>query len=383
MQTRLTQRPVRETVEQSSVYQAGDLFFRKAGTNDDEQLRALLCDNSMPSWVELAITREPSYFAGEGLIGDSESVLALDKRHASAVVGMYSCVSMPVHLNGHASTAAYLGGLRVSPGYRRKIRVLKEGFNSIPVLMPQYQIWFTSIAGENSNARRLLEAGLPSMPRYRMLGELETVAIATRKARAGKLLKPAEARDIPALIDFFNGKTAAYQFSPVLKREWLSNLSGMHGLHLHDFFLLKHRRRIAAVLAVWDQRSFRQIVARAYRFPINALRPMYNLIAGITGRTKLPRTGQTLQQVFLSFFSFDQTMQVDPVDVIREALSVAKAKGAQSALIGFNAANPLLNRIKKHFHTYTYRTCIEQVEWPREQSPFLDKRPVQPEIALL
>jgi hypothetical protein len=371
-----------QTSPQMDSYRAGELVFRKAGPADDESLRTLLRNNGMPSWVELAITREPSYFAGEGVTGDSASVLALDDRQPAAVVGMYCCTSMPVHLNGVASNAAYLGGLRVNQSYRHRIRVLKHGFKSIRALLPEHRVFFTSIASENNNSRRLLEAGLPDMPQYRMRGELETLAMATRRAKACGL-RPAELQDVPALVDFFNRHAAAWQFSPVLTAEWLLGLSGRHGLHLQDFLLFKRHGRITASLAIWDQRRFKQFVARTYRFPVNALRPAYNFMAAITGRMRLPPVGQPLQQVFLAFPAFDPDTYTSPAEIIDQALALARERGAESAVIGFSVDNPLLQHVKQNFRNHAYRTCIEQVEWPQQQGLLLDRRPAQPEIALL
>jgi hypothetical protein len=109
----------------------------------------------------------------------------------------------------------------------------------------------------------------------------------------------------------------------------------------------------------------------------------YNLAAGISGRLKLPKVGEPLQQVFLSFLALDSGIGDAAVDLVQEALALARKKGAQAALLGLSAANPLSATLKDRLHATVYRTRIETVTWPDRQSQPVDERPPQPEIAIL
>ena len=181
-------------------YHAGAVVFRKALDRDDAALKAALRDNAMDSWVRLSFEREPSYFDGAALMGQTYTVIACDKHQPETVVGMYSCAFLPVHINGTVTRQGYLGCLRVNPQYRHKIRILKGGFNSMPVLIAELgslPFWFTSIASENVLARRVLETGLKGMPIYQAVGEVETLAINTKQGRLSGLLQQATQADIP------------------------------------------------------------------------------------------------------------------------------------------------------------------------------------------
>ena len=149
--------------------------FRVATDSDDAVLRAMLRENGMPTWVEMTIEREPSFFAGKNLFGRDWAVIAEDK---GDVVGMYTASVMPVHLNGKPTTLGYLGGLRVNPRHRRRIRYLREGYASIGRFAPgAVPWWFTVVAAENESARRLLERGVPGMPPYHPQGDYVTFAL--------------------------------------------------------------------------------------------------------------------------------------------------------------------------------------------------------------
>jgi hypothetical protein len=352
--------------------------------SDDDALKAALRYNAMDSWVRLSLEREPSYFDGAALMGQSHTVIACDKHQPEAMVGMYSCAFLPVHINGLAARLGYLGCLRVTPQYRHKIRILKGGFNSMPVLIPELgslPFWFTSIASENVLARRVLETGLKGMPVYQAVGEVETLAINTQQGRLSGLLQQATPDDIPALVAFFNQQAARYQFAPVLTEQWLLELSGDNGLCLADFWLLKDETQLHACLAIWDQRSFKQTVARGYRLPISSLRGVYNVFAGITGRVQLPAVGKKLEQVFLAFVAVDNL--TDRVAVVREGLARAHDRGAKVAVLGLSVVNPLTALLKQSLKPSVYRTLIETVSLSEGITPALDGRPPQPEVAVL
>jgi hypothetical protein len=370
----------------SETYRSGGVLFRKALTGDNERLKATLRDNAMDSWVRLSFEREPSYFDGVALMGKSCTVMACDENQFNSIVGMYSCEYLPVHVNGASDYVGYLGGLRVNRQYRHKVRILKSGFASIPHLAPvpgAAPFWFTSVASENTPARRLLEAGLKGMPVYRPLGVMETLAFNTRQGKLHGLLQQAVPGDIPAMVDFFNRQAARYQFSPVLTQEWLMALSGDKGLTLGDFWLAKDGADIRACLAIWDQRAFKQTVSRGYRFPLDAFRGAYNLYAGATGRVKLPAVGKKLEQVFLSFVAVDNPESTLSLQIVREGLAHAWEKGAEVGILGLSVENPLAAILKRTLTPSVYRTCIETVSLPDGLEPMLNGSPPQPEVAVL
>lgn len=374
------------TSASQTAYRAGGLVFRPAGTADDAALRRCLRDNDMDAWINLAFEREPCFFDGENLMGASLAVIAETEKSSHDFVGMYTCAQLPVHLNGQTAVAGYLGGLRVNPSYRRKIRILKDGFASIPFLTRpwgQPNAWFTSIGQENNQARRVLEAGLKHLPRYQLVGEMETLVFQTRRDPPTGLLQSATQEDIPALTEFFNQQAQAFQFAPSLDEAWLQSLDGEHGLSLADFWLLKDGDALHGCLAIWDQRRFKQTVVRSYRFPLNKLRIAYNLLAGIRGKPKLPAPNQLIEQVFLSFVALSESAQQMAVEVVKEGLRLAAQKGALVGTLGLSAQSPLTTRLKAALPHESYRTRIETVSWSDADRLRLDGRPAQPEVALL
>jgi hypothetical protein len=274
----------------------------------------------------------------------------------------------------------------VNRPYRRRPRIVINGFASIRALVPNkatVPFWFTAVGRENSRARRLLEAGLVGLPVYRQVGELDNLAIATHQAKERGLLQRAVDKDIDGLANFYNLRAARHQFAPVLTEKWLRGLPNGKGLGLNDFWLLKDGSEIRGCLALWDQRAFKQTIARSYPFLLSPLRKPYNVWARATGRVKLPAPGHCIEHVYLAFMAFDARAVYAAVDAVREGLARAREKGAAAAIVGLSAVHPLAAKLRATLHAHSYHTCIETVSWRDQPEPDLDGRAPQPEVALL
>ena len=353
------------------------ILYRKAEPGDEPVINTLLDENPMDSWVRLT-------FRYSDPLAASNIIIAEDEYNGQNTIGLYSLDTLPLHINGAVRNIGYIGRLRIARHYRHRLRILKGGYESIEHLFPDQSepgFWLTSLASENSTARRLLETNLKGMPFYRFAGSMSTHVISTRHAKNSGLLRPAEMSDIPALTRFLNCHLSAFQFSPAVSDNWLSGLP--YGLSLQDFLILENGNSITGCVAVWDQRQQKQIYVDGYRSPYLWLRPIYNFWASLSGRARLPRIGQQLNHVYLSFLAFAPADQNLFVTSIRDALSLARLKGADIAITGVSSENPDSAILRQAFKSQIYSSSIETVAWRNEQQPDLDGRLIQSDIAML
>lgn len=363
----------------------GGVVYKTAEQMDDDDLKSILRQNPMNSWVSLSTEHEPSYFSTRHLFGDTYTIVARQDNKQQSVVGMCSSVSMQVHINGESAKAGYLGELRVMPAYRNKLRIVRNGFQAVRELNKTHKnlpYWFTSIAMENTVARRLLEANLKGMPLYQPQGEMLTIALSTKRSRDNDFIQQASLADVPEIVSFFNQQARHYQYSPVLDERWLLSLDGSNGLQLSDFWILKQDGRIQSCFALWDQRLIKQTVVRGYRFPLNIVRRPYNLYANLTGLPSLPAIGKSVEYIFIAFLAINERVWHRTEDIIQSALSKIKQRNAEVALLGISAHNPIYKCIN-HFPGHCYHTCIESVTWPEQEPKEPGTSPVQPEVAVL
>jgi hypothetical protein len=348
--------------------------LRLATPADDALLRQLLRENGMPSWVEMAMEREPSYFAAHGMHPYEWAVLAHD---GDAVVGMYSAALARVHVDGEPRTIGYLGGLRVQAPHRQRIRHLRRGYASIRTLAPaaaDLPWWLTVVAEENRSARRLLEAGVNGLPRYKRLGSMCTYALARARGRRGTSWRQASEADAAALVDFHARQAAAFQLAPVLSHELVLHVG------ITRFWIHERAGGFAAMAALWDQSATKQVVARGYHPMVRAMRSLYNAFAGLAGRVTLPALGEPLAQSFIAFAAFESALlarERESLSLLRELLSLCPTP---VAAIGLHESHPL-GTVLAQLAPLRYRTAVYAVEF--DSPAALDARPVQPEVALL
>jgi hypothetical protein len=348
--------------------------FRIAGAGDDDRLRRLLRDNGMPGWVEMCLEREPSYFAGQDRFGRDWAVLA---EEGDALVGMYAAAVLPLCVNGAEETVGYLGGLRVQPAHRHRIRHLREGYASIrrlaqaPVSLPW---WFTVVAADNGVALRLLEAGVRGLPRYRAIGGYNTYAVAASRGRTQALWRRPRPDELPALLAWHRQCAAQQQLSPILDEPRLARL-GTDAL-----WVCSEREAFLGMAVLWNQGAYKQVVARRYRGALQGLRPLYNAYARLARRVVLPPSGEALGQTFIAFLSLAPDVAADRSTaraLLTDLLSHCPTPVAALGLHDGHALEPALESLKPM--RYAARVYAVEFDTPAR----LDGRPVQPEAALL
>jgi hypothetical protein len=378
------------TTAKPDEYRAGAVVYRIANQGDNEILKSILRQTPMISWVTLCTQHEPCYFASANMFGHRETILAYKDDTSAKTVGMGSYVKTAVHINGNMVTAGYLGELRVLPAFRNKPGIIRNAFKSLKKLagtLAEDAHWFTSIATQNTVAKRLLEVNLKGMPVYRPQGELVTMALSARAGKFSNIMQRAQVVDIPALAEFYNRQARQFQYSPVLSEQWLRNLDGGNGLRLQDFWLLKDGESIRACFAVWDQRKFKQTVVRGYRFPLNIVCRLHNLLPNLSRRVRLPRVGEQINYVFIAFLAIDKSVQIRCRAIIESALALIKSVNVDIAMLGLSSHNPIFKQLDA-YPKKTYHSCIESVTWPDQPGPVQSNSKsesgiVQPEAALL
>lgn len=357
--------------------------FRVAAESDDADLRALLRENPMDGWIQLCLEREPSFFLGEGLLGEATVMVARAEAGDGPLIGSCTCTWMPLHVNGEVRRIPYLGGLRLASAFRNRPHLLRQGFRALDDLAgfrPSTPLAFTSLASANQRARRLLETGLPGFPHYTPMAEVDTWVLPATGKSLGRL-EPAKASDIPELIQVINATGRTSQFAPHLTEEWLT--SGPGSLRVEDFLVRRESGEIQACMALWDQRAYKQVRIHGYRPPLNTLRTPWNVWSAVRRGVRLPPPGDRLDACFLAFASFRAADWEEAAADVQEALAWAARRGSTVALLGLPIRHPLGRWLRKGRAPWTYRTCIEAVRWPTAVPFFPDGRPVHPEIALL
>jgi hypothetical protein len=363
----------------------GPVAFALATPADDADIRRLLREGASDGWIRLSLERESDAFVEPVPAVRHGFIIARDKE-SGKIAGICEQVSRRAYVDGEPALLPYLGGLRVTPRFRNRIAVLRGGFRAVRELLGDPSALpyaLTSVAVGNKVALRVLGAGLPGMPAYRALEEFSTFAIRpSGKYKPHPRCEIATAADIPAIAVHLQRSYRKNQFAP----EWTAPLlSACRDLAPEDFIVIRRGPGIAACVALWDQRRFRQTVVRGYAAPLGKLRGIVNLAAPLTGMPLLPADGAPLGQVFLSHLAADNDDPEMFDAVVATAMAGAHARKFGVALLGLASRHPLAARVLKQHRTREYRTLLHLVHWEdgRAAAAALVVRMPHVEIAVL
>jgi len=279
--------------------------FELAGPRHDPQLRALLREHGMPGWVELALEREPDFFAGAAAMGGaSQTIVALED---DTVVGMGCRSVREVYLNGRAASLGYLSGLRLQRRFRGGA-ALARGYRFLKQLHEDGRAaaYLSTIIEGNQEVIALLTGGRAGLPRYHDLGRYVTFAVALGAWAPGRLPCPdvivsrAALAELDAVVVFLNEHGPRRQFFPVVRREDF-NSPAWQGIEPRDALIARRADgRIEGVAACWDQSAYKQTRVVRYRRSLAAIRPLLNAALGVSGLPRLPDEGTLLPAWSLS-----------------------------------------------------------------------------------
>jgi hypothetical protein len=353
----------------------GRLTVGLAGPEDDADLRRLMRETSMPGSVSVSFAREPSFFYAAQVEGETQTVIA--REPSGDLVAVFSRAVRPCWVHGAPARLAYLSALRVHPRYRLRPALLRLGFARARELheadreaLP-YAI--TTIVSDNLPARRILEAGLPGLPRYRAMEELVTYAIPAWRRRyrpAGGLeLRVGRPDDWEALVALQARWGRRHRFAPMWDLDTLTDPARARNLRIDDFTLAFRAGKLVGAVAVWDQNGFKQTVIEGYSGLLDRARGLVNVAAPVLGLPALPAPGEALRHAYLSHLAVDE----DDAEVARAVLTYAHDRtlpwGYGYLLTLLAASHPLGYVVRSLFRPLTYRAQLYTVSWRPTSAP--------------
>jgi hypothetical protein len=356
----------------------------RATADDDAGIRALLRAGVIPGTVSVAMTREPTYAAGEGLAGAHDVTVVA--RHAGAVTGVGHVTIRPLHVGGTIAPVAYLGELRLDPAAPGAPHVLRDGFARLAEAVREAgcATTFTSIATDNVRARRVLaHGGRFGLPRYAPLADLVTMLVPVpRRARAAPHDTTPSDDDVDEGTRFLDASARRHDLAlPFDAGTWVA--LARHGAGAARLHVVRDTARIVGATALWDQRAFRQLRVMALSGPLAAVRPVMDATLALRGLPALPRPGAVLAQGALLGATVDTPARWPAL--LSALAPAARAVGLDWLLVARDARDPELAVLRRLRGAREYRTTLHTVRWRRDVAA-PERRPdrlVRPEVALL
>lgn len=285
--------------------------------------------------------------------------LVLLESQGGRVHGVGGRKVLDVWYDGRKAQVGYLHRFRGESRIGWNFKSIKQGFDMLLDSRTDNQLDFdvTSIASDNTAARRLLERNLPGMPIYHPLCGYTTFVLTTR--RSGTVSSDSEPMDdtVIAEIESLQQQYAsAIQFAPSYSMVRLLSV-----IPAQDWILVRRGGRIVAAAGMWNQPPTEQIRVAGYDSLLSAMRPLHNVLARLLNKPTLPPADSNLPMAFLAFAAFDSPHPSDVLLLIRRAMLHARNLGLAYLAFGATEGAPLYRIALKHFRPWKFATTIYAV----------------------
>ncbi len=355
--------------------------FELAAPGDDAALRRLLAESPVPGRIAVTYEREPDYFLGERSLGPFVQTFVARDEASGAIAGVASRAVRPLHVNGVREDVGYLSQLRVARGHEGR-GLVTAGFRFLAELHRDGRTlgYVTTIVEENAAARRLLvEAPRPSVPRYREIARVETLALEVRPPRTPPLDVARAVDDgLDAAVAFLNETGVRRNLFPCVEA---TSLDGVAGPPARDLWVVRREGAIVGAGALWDQSGFKQTVVRGYP---PGLRRVHNVLQRLRGGPPLPALGERVRYATVSLLALadDDPGAFDAL--LTGLLGEASARGYAWLMLGLTSRDPLLPVARRRRHV-RYRSRLYGVTFPGDPdlAARLDDRVPHVEIGAL
>lgn len=366
------------------------VFFDLARPEDDAAICRLLRNSPMEGRVRLALQRDPSALAAGTIEGDRHDLVVARNRADGRVVGVGSRAVRSVYINGQLARLGYLGQLRRDPACLGRKRLLVDGFALCRALRAADELPYdlTSIVSDNRLAQAILTGGLANLPTYTPVESLVTLMLPLRhraSGAAGTEITHARREDLDAVARCLQSDLPRYQFAPHWTADDLSSPERCRGLQPGDFHLARSGNQITGCLAVWDQRSFKQVVVHGYHAHLARWRWLVNLAATSLGRPTLPPPGGQLNLAYLSHLAIEDDDPHIFRSLLCSACCSARERGLSYLVLGLASRHPLLSVVRRYFPCHAYCSTLYLVHDDSAAAAIraLDGRVAHVEVATL
>jgi ribosomal protein S18 acetylase RimI-like enzyme len=364
-----------------------DFAIRDALSSDNNSLIALAAACPMVGNVSLRIDRSPNFFALNRLEGDQWKVGVAER--GGAIVGCVAVSERRSFVNGRASRTGYAGDLKVHPAHRDTTiadelsRYSERAFSGLPATAP---VLITVLAGNRSMERRL--SGPRGVPAFKRIGTIRTYSLPILwRRQTASPIRIAHARwsDLGEMAALWKRIAPLRQLAPVLPVDamawWIRSTPG---LEISSYRVARSQSgELLGFVAVWDQRTFKQLNVVGYSPRMRAARAVFNLLAPVVGGEPMPETGQALNCVTIAHIC----VPGDRCEVLHALLvsthNELRHSGISFINVGLDTRDPLSAAMDGFFAQPTDVNAYVTRSRSGIPSESLDEAPVHYEIALV
>ncbi|HAZ14033.1 MAG: hypothetical protein A2X86_17155 [Bdellovibrionales bacterium GWA2_49_15] len=352
-------------------------YFNLATESDNEELLRFLHNNPMPGRVSVALERNPNFFFGAGIEGETHQTLVARTTDQNRIMAVGSRSVRMMWVDGQQRSIGYLGQLRIDHEFRSRGKFIIHGYQHMHELHDNMQktesradFYISTIVSDNKTAMRILGNNVKGMPKYRRYGELSSFLLPigprlSSCSTTGRVnIRQAVQADLTSILECLQRNNQRFQFAPVWTRENFSNPVRTHGLRVEDFILAeKAPGEICGVMALWDQTAFKQTVICGYSNVMDGMAKISRKLGELFHTPSLPKVGGAIPFAFVSHVAVDQDNQEVFLQLLSRMRQIARLREISFLTLGFADKHPFNLAIRNLLLKVEYRSTIFTVCW--------------------
>ncbi len=265
-----------------------------------------LCRIPVSGNIALSLEREPNYFAGVQIQCEEPEVFVAFDSGTNLIWAVFNIGRRRVWYENKVVYVRYLSDLRIHPAKQKGSLLLRISSHFCKLCAQEELPAQTIVFEDNEKMLHVIEKlkqmkGSSNLPLYHFAGKLITHLFRVKSRNFDKgtyEIRRAKASDIQSMQSFFDSESSKINYSPYYDFTSLGT-PYYQGLQIEDYFLAFQNGQIAGMCGVWDQISIKQTRIVSYSKLYRMMKPVYNLLAPLTGWSKLPMEGSILHTLNL------------------------------------------------------------------------------------
>ncbi len=314
------------------------VIVRTAENSDDDALCRLMEECPMGKRIRVTFRRRGGFFKGARVQSEDPFIYGAFEENGKAI-GAFSAGNRRVWIDGKVQAVRYLADLRIHPEHRNG-RWLARGFRKVNELLGD-GFAQTLVLSDNKKAKTLLTSRRAGLPSYHPTGTYRTLFFGKKSRRFTTPFEIRKAsRDDAAIIQELHEQHASrYRLSPVLDFSSEMGYGYFQGLSWEDFYLGFRDGQLVAMVGVWDQSGFKQLVVESYSPEMAFSRPLIKCYTGMS----LPKVGEAATTRALTSIACREFDQDVLRDLVRHIL--IKMPTGVFLMAGFDSLDPVLKSL--------------------------------------
>ncbi len=319
----------------------GRVEIREADDADNEALLALTRATPMDGTISIRIDRDPDFFALLGRRGAGRVLVAARGRE---VGGCISRALRTLYVGGIPETVAYVGDMKVHPGFSgsrvalRLMQALEADLRSSGV-----DLCFCVVADGNRRAPPLMDGRL-GMPRWTPLGRFLVDELLPTPFQGGSKhyhMETAQPQDLPAIAGLLDRFHRSRQFAPQLPEKEIAD-----GVSEGGTLVARSAGQVVATLTLSDMGPMKRNVLLDAPAVLRSSLAALRFVAAPFPGFLVPRIGDALRLLSVRHAACDDGHRAALQALLHRARAEAFQRRYTCLAVGLHERDPLRSLVR-------------------------------------